>query len=138
VIAALMALAAIVDLAFCGFRATAGRSARIDKRRYYARAMAAGAGVGLVVVVVAFAAATLAMRATYPELVAIGTRMPVVIGAYAALVFAAIGLYLVAEHELRTLATVAILGPFTLMRPAVIAGAAAIGLAPGGARRRWR
>jgi hypothetical protein len=132
VIAALMVLAAIVDLAFCGYRAAAGRNARIDKTRYYLRALGAGAAVGAAVSL-ALAAVTLAVLAVdpiYPELVAIGARMLIVLGAYSALVLSAIAVYVLAEHELRTLATVAILGPFTLIRPAVVAGAALAGIWP--------
>lgn len=129
-IAALMVLAAVVDLAFCGYRGAAGRNARIEKKRYYARALGGGALTGLAVAA-GMAVATAAVPAPWAELSAVGARMLVVIGAYATLVLGAIGVYVVAEHEVRTLATVAILGPFTLVRPAVIACAAAFGLWPG-------
>jgi hypothetical protein len=132
VIPALMVLAAVVDLAFCGYRAAAGRNARIEKSSYYLWALVVGAGVGAAVSL-GLAAATVAVLAVdpvYPELVAIGGRMLLVIGGYAALVLSAIAVYMLAEHELRTLATVAILGPFTLIRPAVVAGAALVGLWP--------
>lgn len=131
-IAALMVLAAVVDLAFCGYRAAAGRNASIEKTGYYLRALLAGAGVGVAVSLVLAAAtiAVLAVQPIYPELVAIGARMLVVIGGYAVLVLAAIAVYAVAQHELRTLATVAILGPFTLIRPGVIAVAALVGVWP--------
>ena len=128
----LVVVGAILVLAFCGYRAAAGRNARIHKHRYYQRAFLVGAAAG-VAVCAALGAATAALVAAtpiYPELLAIGARMLVVIGTYATLVLAAVLVYVVAEHEVRTLATVAILGPFTLIRPAVIAAAAIHGLWP--------
>jgi hypothetical protein len=130
VIPALVALAAVVDLAFSGYRAAAGRNARIVKTGYYVRALGVGAAVG-VAVTLPFAAVSLAAPGLAAELVVVGARMLMVIGVYATLVLAAILVYVVAEHEVRTLATVAILGPFTLIRPAVIAVALAVGLWPG-------
>jgi hypothetical protein len=130
VIAAAVSLAAIVDLAFCGYRAAAGRNARIEKTRYYARALAAGAGTGALIALVLLIV-TLSVDAIHPvytELTAIGARFLVVIAGYVALVGSALATYLLARHEVRTLATVAILGPFTLGRPVVIVGAALVGL----------
>lgn len=131
-IAALMVLAAVVDLAFCGYRAAAGRNARIEKTRYYAAALITGAiaGVAVSALLAVATAVTLAFAPVYPELVAIGGRMLVVFAVYAALVLGALAIYLLSAHEVRTLATVAILGPFTLIRPAVIAAAAVVGLWP--------
>lgn len=132
-IAAAVSLAAIVDLAFCGYRAAAGRNARIEKTRYYARALAIGAGTGaltaLVMVIVTLSVD--AIHPVYGELTAIGARFLVVIAGYAALVGSAIATYVLARHEVRTLATVAILGPFTLVRRVVIVGAALVGLGRG-------
>lgn len=136
-IPALLAVLAIVDAAFAGFRAAAGRDARIFKYAYYRRAMlvAAAAGAGLVV---ALAAATVtallitaAPGALYAELLEIGARMLQVFLGYALLVVAALALYGTAQTELRILATVAILGPFTLLRPLVIVAATMWGVAHG-------
>lgn len=131
--AALVSLA-VLDATFAGFRAAAGRSGLIDKRAYLSRALGVGAAAGLVEVALlaALTAATLALSSDpagdYAELVRIGARMLVPFGAYAALVLLALGVYGVARHEVRTLATVAILGPFTLLRPALIVGAALFGV----------
>ncbi|MBK8259594.1 MAG: fatty acid desaturase [Polyangiaceae bacterium] len=133
-IPALMVAFAVLDLAFAGFRAAAGRDGLIEKRAYYTRAMGEGAGLGLAFsAVMALVTWAVVRRAEDPgalfaELVATGSRMLLVFGGYAVLVLAALIVYTIAKHELRTLATVAILGPFTLIRPWVIACAAAFGL----------
>lgn len=132
-IAAAVSLAAIIDLAFCGYRAAAGRNARIEKTRYYARALAIGGGTGALIALVLLIV-TLSVDAIHPvygELTTIGARFLVVIASYAVLVGAALAAYVLARHEVRTLATVAILGPFTLGRPVVIVGAALVGLGRG-------
>ncbi len=135
-IPALMIAFAVLDLGFVGFRAAAGRDGRIDKRSYYARAMLAGAAVGVafsgVMALVTWAVLrrVAAPGALFAELVAIGGRMALVFGGYAALVLGALVVYSLSRHEVRTLATVAILGPFTLARPWVVAVAAVVGLFP--------
>jgi hypothetical protein len=135
-IPALMIAFAVLDLTLAGFRAAAGRDGRIDKRAYYARAMLAGAGAGVVFSGVMGLVTWAALRrspapdALFAELVSIGERMAVVFGGFAALVLAALFVYAVARHEVRTLATVSILGPFTLARPWVVAAAAALGVLP--------
>jgi len=64
----------------------------------------------------------------YADLVAVGERMLWLFVPYAGLVLGALSLYLVSNHDLRAFATVAILGPFTLLRPWIIAVGAAVGL----------
>jgi len=137
VIPTLLSALAVVDAGFAGFRAAAGRDARIFKRAYFRRAMLGGGAAGAGVVL-ALAAATVAVlvgsghaTAEYAQLLRIGGRMLWVLGAYATLVLAALLIYATARAELRTLATVAILGPFTLIRPTVIAAATIAGLADG-------
>lgn len=135
-IPALMIAFAVLDLTFAGFRAAAGRDGRIDKRAHYVRAMLAGAGAGLVFSGLMAAVTWAVLRrapaptALFAELVHIGARMALVFGGYAALVLVALVVYTLARHEVRTLATVAILGPFTLARPWVVAAAAIVGLSP--------
>jgi hypothetical protein len=139
----LLALLAIVDAAFAGFRAAAGRNARIFKFEYYRQSVLRGAlaGVGLVAVLGVLTALVLVVAPNpthqYAELVAVGARMLWVLGAYAALVIAALVVYAVADWDLRSLATVAILGPFTLLRAWVIALASAVGLAAGVGPTTW-
>lgn len=139
----LLALLAIVDAAFAGFRAAAGRNARIFKRAYYARSMLVGTLFGMMLVAVLAGVTLLLVAASadpaqrYAELVSVGSRMLWVFVPYAALVLSALGLYLFSDHDLRAFATVAILGPFTLLRPWVIALAAAVGLCASVDRVTW-
>ena len=134
-IPALLASLAILDAAFAGFRAAAGRDARIFKRAYYRRALLLGAGAGACLVVALAVATGIALfgarapGALYADLLVIGARMLQVFLGYALLVLAALALYATARMELRILATVSILGPFTLLRPAVVVAATAFGVA---------
>lgn len=91
-IPAVLGLLALVDAGFAGFRAAAGRNARIRKRCYSLLAAHRGfgvgaAGLGLVALLVA---ATLGLTADsgarYDELVRAGTRMLQVLLPFAALV----------------------------------------------------
>jgi hypothetical protein len=130
----LLAALAIVDAGFAGFRAAAGRDGRIFKRSYYARAVVRGAAAG-VALVAALGLLTWLLLSALPsesalwsELLAIGARMLDVFGVYVALVVFALAVYVVPRSEVRILATVAILGPFTLLRPAVVAAAVVWGL----------
>lgn len=138
-----LAVLAVVDAAFAGFRAAAGRNARIFKAAYYRQSLTRGAcaGAALVVVLAALTAVALACSpdAThqYAELIVVGGRMLQVLGAYATLVLAALVVYGVADWNLRSLATVAILGPFTLLRPWVVALACVVGLSAGVGPTTW-
>lgn len=139
----LLAALAIVDAAFAGFRAAAGRNARIFKRAYYTRSVLLGAlfGAALVAVLAGLTLLLLAASADpaqrYAELVAVGQRMLWVFIPYAGLVLGALALYFVSDHDLRAFATVAILGPFTLLRPWVIAVGAVVGLFASADRATW-
>ena len=139
----LLALLAIVDTAFAGFRAAAGRNARIFKFAYYRQSVLRGAlaGIGLVAVLAMLTGLALVLvpdpTRQYAELVSVGERMLWLLGAYAALVIAALVVYAVADWDLRSLATVAILGPFTLLRAWVIALASAVGLFAGVGPTTW-
>ena len=138
-----LAVLAIVDAAFAGFRAAAGRNARVFKRAYYARNMLLGSLFG-VILVAGLAGLTLLLLAIstdpagrYAELVAVGRRMLWVLVPYSGLVLSALVLYRFSDHDLRAFATVAILGPFTLLRPWVIASGAAVGLYASADRGAW-
>ncbi len=125
---------AILDLTFAGFRAAAGRDGRIAKGGYYAGAMAKGALAGVFVALVmgllTWGALSWAPDGVvlYSELNVIGAAMAKVFAGYAAVVSVALLVYTFARHEVRTLATVAILGPFTLARPLVVLAALGVGL----------
>lgn len=130
----LLVVLALVDAMFCGFRDAAGRRLLIEKGPYYQRAVVRGLLAGVVVVAgLGLVAAGLVVtaadpRGTYSAMCDAGAIMVWVYGAYATLVLAALLAYLVPAADASTLATVIILGPFTLIRPWVIwagAGAAA-------------
>jgi hypothetical protein len=132
VIPALLVALALVDAMFCGFRDAAGRRLHIDKRAYYRAAIRRGilAGILAVLILGALAAALLMAAsdpaALYATMTEAGRWMVWIYGAYAALVLVALLAYLVPDSDVSTLATVVILGPFTMLRPWVIwAGAAA-------------
>ena len=139
-IPALMIAFAVLDLSFVGFRSAAGRNGLIAKRDYYIRAMLLGAGAGVVISAALGLVTFIVMSqmaqpfALFAEMVLIGRTMSVIFGAYAFLVVAALLVYGLSRHEVRTLSTVAILGPFTLLRPWIVVLALAAGLGPS---RTW-
>lgn len=139
----LLATLAIIDAAFAGFRAAAGRNARVFKRDYYRTSLLRGALAGFALVVWLGALTILLLwlvddpRQEYAELVRVGARMSWVFVPYAGLVLAALVVYGVADNDLRSFATVAILGPFTLIRPWVIALGCVVGLASGASLPTW-
>lgn len=128
---ALLATLALLDGCFCGFRAAAGRDARIDKRRYARAALRDGAVAGAAVLVVLTACTTAALAldlARYDSFVLAGQRMLLVMLPYAVLVLAALVGYRVAPRtSTQTLMSTLILGPFTLARPLVVVAAVVAG-----------
>jgi len=64
-------------------------------------------------------------EASWPATVEAGWVLVAFYGTYASLAILALLVYSVGDVELRALATVSILGPFTLLRPAVILAGAA-------------
>lgn len=127
----LLAVLVLVDGSFCGFRAAAGRNPRIFLWSYYARSMRRGLAFAVVVVAV-FLGAGLALRAGVSESVWLALEdaalgMVQVYGVFATLVLAALALYGFGAFDLSVLATVLVLGPFTLARPLVILGGAIYG-----------
>lgn len=125
----LLGLLALVDGTLCGFRAAAGRNPRLFLRAYYRASMLRAAALATAVIVV-FLLAALGLRALHPpafeQLVRAADAMVLVYGAYAVVVLAALALYLTASFDLGILATVLVLGPFTLARPVVIAAGALV------------
>jgi hypothetical protein len=129
----LLCLLAMTDAAFCGFRAAAGRDARIFKNDYFRRAIRRGLAQGfLTSALVAAGIAGMLLLSPAPlerlaELSSTARSMLWVLFPYATLVLAALGVWLAAEADARTLASVLLLGPFTLIRPWVIVAAAVVG-----------
>jgi hypothetical protein len=139
----LLSLLAVVDAAFAGFRAAAGRNARIFKRSYYGRSLLVGALSGLLLVALLSLLTLLVLALSadaprqYAELLLVGGRMLWVLMPYAGLVLTALVAYAVFDYDARALATVAILGPFTLLRPWVILLACLVGLAESSGVLTW-
>jgi hypothetical protein len=123
-----------VDGAVRGARGAAPCNARIRKRAYYARAVSYGAfsALALCIALAALTAVLLAISSTpaadYETLVGVGSRMLGVFSAYAVCVALALLGYLFGSSDLRVLATVSILGPFTLIRPWMVLAALVYGL----------
>lgn len=120
----LLGVLVFIDGTLCGFRAAAGRNPRIFLWGYYGASMRRGA-VFSVASIALFLAAGLAMRAlggeaAWSSLVMAAQQLVLVYGVFATLVLAALGLYLVGSFDFGVLASVLVLGPFTLVRPLVI------------------
>lgn len=134
-------LLGLADAAFSGFRAYAGRDARIRKHRPVVRSALRGLAVGAVALVApALAGAVLLLTApdrqqVYETLVAgaHGYAFPLV--AYAAAVLLSLGAYFFLPFRASTLAMVVGLGPLTLLRPLVVAAACVGAVLSGGG---WR
>lgn len=127
--AAWLYLLAVTDWGFAGFRHAAGRDGRIFKARYYGRAVLVALAIAQVPLG-AVAAVVVALVAWGPTdfagMNAAATPMVWVYGAYATIVLSAFVPYLSGNTELRTLATVSVFGPLTMLRPAAIVAGAAV------------
>jgi hypothetical protein len=127
---ALLACLALLDAAFVGFRDAAGRSPRIDKRAYFRRALARGSGIGVLVLALFGALAGVLLltagdaRTLYGDFEVLAKRLLLVYGTYALAVLGALAVYARRSLESRTLATVLVLGPCTMIRPYVIVAGA--------------
>jgi hypothetical protein len=129
-------LLATTDGALCGYRAAAGRSALINKRAYFQRALLRGA------VVVQFAAAIsglmlLAILAEssdraylMSDLLAAGARMIYVFVPYAVLVLVFLTFRLIPSVDVRSATSVMVLGPMTAARPFVALAGVLFGILP--------
>lgn len=125
---ALVFLLVLLDGGFAGYRARAGRYARIRRLPHDLRAVARGCAVGAIVSIAAFAVA-LALSAVStagaldPHARAAAHRILWVAGGYSALVVGAFVPFLTGSPDLRSLTTVVLFGPLTLIRPLLIIGA---------------
>jgi hypothetical protein len=125
-IAFLLWLLATVDSAFIGYREAAGRSALIDKKAYYRRALVRGALSGQLAVLIAGVVTAIALlssddpRALFGKLELIGTRMLLVYVPYALVILIALAIRLIPSVDIRSITSTMIFGPFTLIRPVVV------------------
>ncbi|MFJ5230886.1 hypothetical protein ACIQBJ_13445 [Kitasatospora sp. NPDC088391] len=135
-----LAVLALVDAAFSGFRAYAGRDARIRKHRATLRAALRGLAVGAVLLLApALTALLLLLTAAdparaYATLAAGGLGYLLLLTAYAAAVLLSFAAYFLLPFRASTLAVVVGLGPLTLLRPPVLAAACLGALLNGGGR----
>jgi hypothetical protein len=142
-IAIALATLALFDALLAGVRAAAGRDGRIDKRSYFWRSMATAArdAVGVIavnaLVVGVLVATTPDPAASWAAFERAGSTCVWVFGAFAAATMAAIAFWFSPVPEYRTLATVIVLGPLTLVRPLVIVGGLAVAAAGSDEPRVW-
>ncbi|MEU4345961.1 hypothetical protein [Streptomyces sp. NPDC023838] len=133
-----LALLGLVDAAFSGFRAYAGRDARIRKRRATTRAAVRGLAVGAALLLApALAAALLLLAAPdgssmYDSLTAGGIGYMVPLAVYATAVLLSLAAYFLLPFRASTLAVVIGLGPLTLLRPVAVVAACLGALFNGG------
>lgn len=121
----LLAVVALLDGCFSGFRAAAGRDGRIDKRAYARRACRDGTLAGAAVLGLLAAACGVAMATgtSYDAFTRSGRAMLWVLLPYAITVLLALaGWALLRPLWMQTLTSTLVLGPFTLVRPLVVAG----------------
>jgi hypothetical protein len=117
---------ATLDAAFIGYRNAAGRNALINKRAYYRHAMIRGALFGQIAVAIAgVVIATLVLLSPEPserisQLHEAGARMLIVYVPYALILFLAFAVRAVPSVDVRSLTSVLIFGPFTLIRPLIV------------------
>ncbi|MBK9386178.1 MAG: hypothetical protein IPN34_15305 [Planctomycetes bacterium] len=127
----LLAVLAIVDAGFSGYRSAAGTSALLRKDAYYRRAIRHGLRCGaiacaLVAGILGVLFACAATEQVWSDLLGGAGVLVWSFGVYATLVLLGLGVWFVAEADLRTLASVLVLGPFTLIRPLWIAATCAV------------
>lgn len=129
----LLWILSLTDGAFAGYRDAAGRDAHIFKADYYRRAVRRGMrfalGTNAIAVILAAAVVIAAPSPAtrFADLLVTARWMLLPVGAYATVVLGALGLWAAADADLRTLASVTVLGPFTLLRPWIIAAAGVLG-----------
>jgi hypothetical protein len=132
----LLYVLATLDGAFCGYRAAAGRSALIEKRRYYRRALQRGATLvqGAVALSAIFLACLFALSSKRDDLVhdfqAASERMLAVYLPYAAIVLVALAIRTLPSVDFRSATSVFVLGPMTALRPFVALAGVAYGILP--------
>jgi hypothetical protein len=132
VLAATLLILAIADGAFAGFRSSAGRTGLIGHRRSDHEAAWRGAGLAAVLLIPAIVLVSAEVAANPDRLddfTRAGTLMLLVYGPYALLVLIALAGYVTLVWRLRYLASALILGPFTLLRPAIALLGAALAAA---------
>ncbi|MBV2151875.1 hypothetical protein [Kitasatospora sp. SUK 42] len=136
--AAPLLLLGLVDAAFSGFRAYAGRDARIRKHRGNLLAAGRGLAAGAVLLLAPALAACLLLLTssdqaqTYATLTAGGWGYLFPLALYAAAVLLSLAAYFTLPFRAGTLAMVIGLGPLTLLRPLTVTAACLTAVLNGG------
>ncbi|MCA9630558.1 MAG: hypothetical protein KC766_22965 [Myxococcales bacterium] len=123
--AALLYAMATLDSGLVGFRVAAGRRLAIHKRGYYLRAMRQSFLLGQLVLAISASIAVLALStvadttAAWRLFLLAARNLLFAYAPYSLLVLLALAVYLIPKDDSRAIATVVILGPFTLLRPYV-------------------
>ncbi len=131
-VAATLLILALLDGAFAGFRSSAGRTGLINHRAVDQQAARRGAGLACLLLAPAIAVAcgdALAHPGHLDDYTRAGIAMLAVYGPYALLVLIALACYATLDWRLKYLASALILGPFTLLRPAIAILGAALAMA---------
>ena len=124
-------LLAVIDGMFVGYRDAVGRNPRLDKRRYYARAMLQGIGlahlamVGIAAAVAATLWLTTDVASTVASLEDVAAILKTIFLFYTAVVALGLSAYGLPSYDLRSYITITVLASLTLLRPLVIIGGAA-------------
>jgi|GEM_PF-1411490 len=130
----LLCVLALLDASLAGFRDAAGRNPLLFKRRYQILANIRGLLVGAGMVSIGIFSFLIALWlsptpwALLNAYLKAGQAMCWVYGSYAMVALLSLSVYLSSRPEISSLATVLILGPFTLARPLVILAGALYGI----------
>ena len=104
---------------FVGFRDAAGRNAKIRKNAYYIRSVTRSFLVGQAFFCVLFALAVF-MRIDFLVLEEVSARCVSIFGGYTVLVLCSFLPYSIPNWEVKSLSTVLLLGPMTMIQPIII------------------
>jgi L-asparagine transporter-like permease len=130
----LLWLLATVDSTFIGYREAAGRNALIDKRAYFQRAMIRGVLFGQVAVVIVGLVAAGILAATpqparlFDTFEQVAARMLMVYVPYALIITITFIIRAIPSVDIRSITSVLVFGPFTLIRPLVVLAGAIWGI----------
>jgi hypothetical protein len=138
-IAFLLWLLATLDSTFIGYREAAGRNALINKKAYFRHALIRGALFGQLAVLIVGVITAVALvsssdaAALFSKMELVGARMLTVYVPYAVILLLTFGIRALPSVDIRSITSVLIFGPFTLIRPLIVVAGAIWGVvaAPG-------
>lgn len=118
-----------VFCALVGFRDAAGRNALIHKKKYYLRCITRSFLVGQLCFFSLLLLAFL-LCVDLQIIQKISVRMNPVLGVYTAMVILSFIPYSIPNWEIKSLSTVLLLGPLTIVQPLVVIGSIVYGIVP--------